>query len=159
MKIQLTGSMKISVAGGAVKTIQAGTTFDDSKEPIPADILFAFRKGDPKLKAIIDPLDVKTQTIGNEQIQATLKELEAANAKINELQDIIGDKDLSIAKLQEELKNLKIASINAGQDVLKANAPWVCPVCERNDFANGEELEEHIKKIHKGNRGSKDKDK
>lgn len=155
MKIQLIGSMKISVAGGAVKTIQAGTTFDDTKEPIPADILLAFQKGNPKLKAIVDPLDVKTQTIGNEQIQATLKELEIANAKINELQNIIGDKDLEISRLQEDFKNFKIASINAGQDVLKANAPWTCPVCERNDFANGDELEAHIKKVHKG---KKDKD-
>jgi hypothetical protein len=155
MKIQLVGSMKISIAGGAVKTIQAGTTFDDTKEPIPADILIAFKNNSPKLKAIIDPLDVKTHTIGNEQIQATLKELEEVNVKLNEARNIIGEKDFEIARLQEELKNFKIASINAGQDVLKANAPWVCPVCERNDFANGDELEAHIKKVHKG---KKDKD-
>ena len=163
-------SFKDLDANRSIKTWQAGHIFDDSKETIPSGILIAFNKGNKNMKALVDMTDVKTQVMSDKQLQATLKELEDSNSRINELQNENASLKADLDILKEEIKTLKIAAINQAPVIInqgasenkdpvtdekgKENPPqsvtFKCEICGRDDFKRQQDVDSHKTKLHPG---------
>jgi regulator of replication initiation timing len=158
-------SFKDLDANRSVKTWQAGHIFDDNKEIIPSGVLLAFNKGNKSMKALVDMTDVKTQVMSDKQLQATLKDLEDSNSRINELQNENASLKADNNLLKEEIKSLKIAAINQESVIIpqgasaKENskkedtsqpAAFKCDICGRDDFKRQQDVDSHKTKLHPG---------
>jgi hypothetical protein len=165
MRIQLMKSFKDLNVNRSVTTWPAGHIFDDSKETIPSGILIAFNKGNRNMKALVDMTDVKTQIMSDKQLQATLKELEDCNSRINELQNENASLKADIEIFKEEIKALKIAAVNQEPVIIKKNDPvkeesekenppqsvvFKCEICGRDDFKRQQDVDAHKTKLHPG---------